>query len=363
MALQRQIVFWVIALAVFVLTVYVLRGMLLPFVAGLVLAYLLDPVANRLEKLGIGRLGATLLILGLFIFMFVVALLLAVPLLAHQVVAFADKLPGYVTRLQALAAEQGGPLLERFGGDRVLADIQKYLGEIVSQGATWAARFFASLWSGGQALVSILSLLVVTPVVAFYLLLDWERMVSAVDTWLPRAHRDTILAILNDINRAIAGFVRGQAMVCLILGTFYAIGLTVVGLNFGFLIGFTAGILSFIPFVGSLLGLLTSIGVALVQFWPDWTMVLAVLGVFGAGQFLEGNILSPKLVGESVGLHPVWLMFALFAFGSLFGFVGLLLAVPLAAAVGVLVRFAIQQYLESALYSGKHSQETPKSVA
>ena len=173
-----------------------------------------------------------------------------------------------------------------------------------------------------------------TPVVAFYMLVDWDRMVRTVDSWMPVRQRETIRAIAHDIDRAIAGFVRGQALVCLILGTFYAVGLSVIGLNFGALIGMTAGLLSFIPYVGSLTGLILSMGVAIVQFWPDWTMILATLGIFVFGQFVEGNILSPKLVGESVGLHPVWLMFALLAFGALFGFVGLLLAVPLAAAIG-----------------------------
>ena len=158
--------------------------------------------------------------------------------------------------------------------------------------------------------------------------------------------------IFSDINAATAGFVRGQGTLCLVLGVMYAIGLTLTGLNFGILIGFFAGLISFIPYVGSLVGLVLSVGVAFVQFWPDWTMVAAVAGVFFVGQFIEGNILQPRLVGKSVGLHPVWLMFALFAFGALFGFVGLLIAVPAAAAVAVLVRFAIARYLESPLYKG-----------
>jgi predicted PurR-regulated permease PerM len=184
------------------------------------------------------------------------------------------------------------------------------------------------------------------------MLVDWDRMVSTVDSWLPMRHRDTIRTIAHDIDQAIAGFVRGQALVCVILGTFYAVGLSVIGLNFGAIIGMTAGLLSFIPYVGSLTGLILSMGVAIVQFWPDWTMIAATLGIFIFGQFVEGNILSPKLVGESVGLHPVWLMFALVAFGALFGFVGLLLAVPLAAAMGVIARFALRQYLSSPLYRG-----------
>ena len=209
-----------------------------------------------------------------------------------------------------------------------------------------------------MALVSVVSLFVVTPVVAFYMLLDWDRMVATVDSWVPRDYVLTVRQIATDINTATAGFVRGQGTLCLILGTIYAVGLTLTGLNFAILIGLFAGLISFIPYVGSLTGLVLALGVAFVQFWPDWTMIVAVAVVFFIGQFIEGNILSPKLVGKSVGLHPVWLMFALFAFGALFGFVGLLIAVPAAAAVAVLVRFAIARYLESPLYKG-HAPEPP----
>ena len=204
-----------------------------------------------------------------------------------------------------------------------------------------------------MALFSIAGLFVVTPVVAFYMLLDWDRMVAKVDSWVPRDHVETVRTIATDINTATAGFVRGQGTLCLMLGVMYAIGLTLTGLNFGILIGLFAGLISFIPYVGSLVGLVLSVGVAFVQFWPDWLMVAAVAGVFFIGQFIEGNILQPRLVGKSVGLHPVWLMFALFAFGALFGFVGLLIAVPAAAAVAVLVRFAHRPLSRiAALYGG-----------
>ncbi|WP_046863552.1 AI-2E family transporter [Microvirga massiliensis] len=352
MTVQRQAAFWGLALAVTVLALFVLRDILLPFVAGFALAYLLDPLADRLERMGIGRFGATILILVLFVLLFILALVLVVPLVAHQLSAFVDRLPATVARLQQLIVQQGGPLLERWGGQDTLQDIQRSVGDLVGQGVAWFGGFLQSLWSGGQALLGVFSLLVVTPVVAFYLLIDWDHMIETIDSWLPRQYRDTIRGIARDIDLALAGFVRGQATVCLVLGTFYAVGLSMIGLNFGILIGMTAGILSFIPYVGSLTGLILSVGVAIVQFWPDWVWILATLAVFVAGQFIEGNILSPKLVGASVGLHPVWLMFALLAFGSLFGFVGLLLAVPLAAAVGVVLRYALRSYLASRLYRG-----------
>jgi predicted PurR-regulated permease PerM len=352
MTLQRQIGFWLVSLALFVLALVVLRDVLLPFVAALVLAYLLDPLADRMERLGLSRLVATILILSLFVLVFVLALALLAPLIGQQFVAFMDKLPGYIARLQALISEQGAPLLERLGVGNLASEAQKSVGDIVGKGATWAATFLQSLWSGGQAVVSILSLLVITPVVAFYLLVDWDDMVAAVDGWLPLQHAQTIRTLVSEMDGAIAGFIRGQATVCLLLGLFYAVGLSLMGLNFGALIGLISGFLSFIPYVGSLTGLVLAVGVAIVQFWPDWTMPLVALAIFMLGQFIEGNVLAPKFVGASIGLHPVWLMFALVAFGSLFGFVGLLVAVPLAAVVGVLIRFALKQYLASPIYHG-----------
>lgn len=352
MSVGRQLSFWLAALLAVALALFVLRDILLPFVAGLALAYLLDPIADRFERLGLGRLGATLLILGLFVLIVVLALVLAVPFVVNQLTAFIGRLPSYVLRLQQLAAEQGAPFIERVGGAEVVADMQRSIGEIVEGAGRGALLFLSGLWSGGEAVLSAFALLVVTPVVAFYLLIDWDRMIASVDAWIPVRFRPTVERLAREIDRSIAGFIRGQAAVCLILGTFYAVGLSIIGLNFGALIGMTAGLLSFIPYVGSLTGLILSVGVAIVQFWPNWTWIAATFAVFAVGQFVEGNILSPKLVGASVGLHPVWLMFALLAFGSLFGFVGLLLAVPLAAAAGVLVRFGLERYLASALYHG-----------
>jgi predicted PurR-regulated permease PerM len=194
--------------------------------------------------------------------------------------------------------------------------------------------------------------MIVTPVVAFYMLLDWDRMVARIDGLVPRENLETVRELSRQIDTTIAGFIRGQGTLCLVLGVYYATGLTLTGLNFGLLIGLFAGAISFIPYIGSTLGFVIAIGLALVQFWPDYLWIGLVAAVFVTGQFLEGNILQPKLVGNRVGLHPVWLMFALFAFGLLFGFVGLLVAVPVSAAIGVLVRFAISRYLDSDLYHG-----------
>ncbi len=349
--LTRQVLFWLGALAVFSLLLYVFSGILLPFIVGMTLAYFLDPVADRLEALGLSRLLATLTILLSFIFVFILFIVIVAPILVTQLSDFGSKLPSYIARIQALATEENLKWLhDSFGIDA--ASIQKNIGTILGQATTLGSTVLTSLWTSAGTVVNVASLFVVTPVVAFYTLLDWDRMVAKVDNWVPRDHVDTVRLIANDINAAIAGFIRGQGTVCIILGIMYASGLIATGLNFGLLIGMFAGLISFIPYVGGIVGLLLALIVGVVQFWPDWIMLLAVAGVFVIGQFIEGNILSPKLVGESIGLHPVWLMFALFAFGSLFGFVGLMVAVPASAAIGVLVRFAIGRYVSSPLYRG-----------
>jgi predicted PurR-regulated permease PerM len=348
---RRQIRFGLIVAAVVGVFIYLFSDILLPFVAGMALAYFLDPVADRLERLGFSRTAATFLILIAFVVAFVIAMIVLIPVLASQLDDFLAKLPEYLAALQSLITSFNPEWVEqRFGLDA--GSLRDGLSSLLTSGVGFITTVFQSIWSSGVALFSVAALFVVTPVVAFYMLLDWDRMVARVDSWVPRDHVDTVRAIATDINSATAGFVRGQGTLCLILGLMYAIGLTLTGLNFGILIGLFAGLISFIPYVGSLVGLVLSVGLAFVQFWPDWIMVAAVACVFFVGQFIEGNILQPKLVGKSVGLHPVWLMFALFAFGALFGFVGLLIAVPAAAAVAVLVRFAIARYLESPIYKG-----------
>ncbi|HEY4142839.1 MAG TPA: AI-2E family transporter, partial [Pseudolabrys sp.] len=291
------------------------------------------------------------LIITLVVLAFVIVILLVAPLLANQLWSFIANIPGYVTKLQTLLADQSTPWMQKLAGAGFSPD--KSISELATQGVGWLTTFLKSLWSGGRALVSLFSLIVVTPVVAFYLIYDWHHMIKTVDGWVPVRQRTTVRQLAREVDAAIAGFVRGQSAVCLILGSFYAIALTLSGLNFGLLIGLISGLITFIPYVGSMTGLILAIGVAVAQFWPEYTSILIVLGIFLVGQFLEGNVLAPKLVGESVGLHPVWLIFALLAFGYLFGFVGLLVAVPLAATIGVLARFALRRYLESSLYTGE----------
>lgn len=351
LAFQRQLLFWLAALAVLVLMLWLLSPILLPFIAGLAIAYLLTPLTDRLERAGVNRLAAALVIISVVVLAIVLLILMVAPVLGGQLASFIENVPGYVGKLQTLLNDQSRPWVQKLMGAGFSAD--KSFGDLVTQGMGWLTTFLKSLWSGGSALVSLFSLIVVTPVVAFYLIYDWHRMVRTVDGWVPVQQRDTVRQLARETDAAIAGFVRGQSAVCLILGSFYAVALTLSGLNFGLLIGLISGLITFIPYVGSMTGLILSIGVAVAQFWPDYYSILLVLGIFLFGQFIEGNVLSPKLVGESVGLHPVWVIFALLAFGYLFGFVGLLVAVPLAATIGVLTRFALKRYLESSLYNGE----------
>jgi predicted PurR-regulated permease PerM len=350
-SLDRHLLFWVAALVTVALVLWLLGEVLLPFVAAMALAYVLDPLTTRLERAGIYRPLAALATISLVVLAFIVLILLIAPIVVSQFAALIEHIPGYIRRVQALIADPSRPWLQRFLGEGISGS-DKSSSDLVAQGMGWFTTFLGSLWAGGRAVVSIFSLLVITPIVAFYLLNDWRRLVATVDRWIPLPHRDTVRGLARDINKAIAGYVRGQSLVCLLLGSFYAIGLTLAGLNFGLLIGVISGLITFIPYVGSMTGLVLALAVAVAQFWPDWTWILVVLAIFLTGQFLEGNVLTPKLIGDSAGLHPVWLMFALFAFGYLFGFVGLLLAVPLAAAIGVLARFALRRYLESPLYTG-----------
>ncbi len=351
MTIQRQASFWVIAFFAFVFTLWFLQDILLPFIAGLVLAYFLDPIADWLERLGMPRTLAALTIILVALLVVILIIITCVPLLVQEIQSLSSSLPGLVKKLIArvneLAPQSVKDMMDKSGNS-----LPSSITELAGRASGWLATVLASVWSGGMALVNILSLLFLTPIVAFYLLQDWDNIVAKVDHWLPRDHADEIRQIARDINAALAGFIRGQGTVCIVLGTLYAIALSLAGLNFGLAIGFLAGILSFIPFVGAIIGGVLAVGVALAQFWPDYISILTIIGIFAAGQFIEGNFLSPKLVGGSIGLHPVWLMFALFAFGYIFGFAGLLLAVPLAAATGVIVRYVLGQYMNSKLYTG-----------
>jgi predicted PurR-regulated permease PerM len=359
MGLERQLLWWGAAFAVLVAASYALSSILTPFVAGTVLGYLLNPVADRLQAWGMSRLGATLILLAVFIFIMVSAALLVTPVLSRQLQGLVASLPGYVATLQGLLTEWSEKLTSHYNAflqkyelsaSAPTIDLQKYFSDLIGDGSALAADFARSLVSRSVALINVVSVIVVTPVVAFYMLLDWDETIAILDQMVPPRYREDARQLAGDIDKAMSGFLRGQSAVCLFLGSWYAVGLTLIGLNFGFLVGVIAGVLSLIPYVGSITAFVLSISMALVQDWPDWRLPVEAVGVVSIGLFLDGNVLSPRLVGASVGLHPVWLMFALFAFGALFGFVGMIVAVPVAAAAGVVLRFLAQRYRQSDFY-------------
>lgn len=344
--LQQQVRYWTITALVLVLLLWFLGGVILPFLVGGAIAYFLDPVADRLERAGLSRVAATGLISVAALLIMLLLLLAVVPTLIKQLTELVNSAPAMFNRLQAFLLERFPQLADETSTMRQTLDdvgraIQAKGGELVN-----------TVIGSAMSVISAILFIVVVPVVAFYMLLDWDRAVARLDEVLPRDHAPTIRKLGAEIDGVLAAFVRGQISVCLVLGTFYAITLMIAGLNYGLIVGAIAGAITFIPYVGAIIGGTLAIGLALFQFWGDWVSIGVIAGIFAVGQFLEGNIVTPKLVGNSVGLHPVWLLFALSAFGTLFGFVGMLVAVPVAASMGVLARFALESYKQSRLYTG-----------
>jgi predicted PurR-regulated permease PerM len=357
MRVERQLWFWLAALVVLVLAIALLKDILLPFVAGIVGAYFLNPVTDALEARGLRRAWAAVLIVGVVAVLVTLALVLLVPVLAEQVRQLVATLPAETDRFKAFVERIGREWLGP-GFPSFQVALERAIAELSQNWAATAGSIMASIWSRGLALVNFFSLLLITPVVVFYLLVDWHPMLARIDQALPRDHAATIRRLAGDINAAVAAFIRGQGAICLILGLFYAAGLSWAGIPYGLLVGLTTGLLAFIPIVGWVLGLISAASLALVQHWPDPTPLIKGVAVLAAGIAIDTAFLSPRFVGQKIGLHPVWMIFALFVFSYLFGLVGTLVAVPLAAAVGVLVRFAVQLYLDSSVYKG--SAEPPK---
>ena len=350
MSREKQMWFWVGGFAVFLGLVYILSSVLTPFIAGLAVAYFLDPLADKLEARFNSRSAATAVILLVF-FAVVTAVGIALfPLLQAQVTGLVARIPDGIEAAHNLL----DPLVARIEAELGAEEIQKLkdnAGAFAGKAVSWGLDVLQSLFLGGKAIMNTLSLLFIMPIVAFFLLRDWDILVAKVDDLLPRSSQETIREQFREIDATIAGFVRGQATVCLALGTIYATGLTLVGLESGLLIGLATGVLAFVPYVGMVIGLLVAFGVALVQF-SDIMQFVMVGAVFAVGQSIDAAFLTPNLVGGRVGLHPVWIIFALMAGGAMFGFVGVLLAVPTASVIGVLVRFGISRYRTSALYTG-----------
>ncbi|NKB20634.1 MAG: AI-2E family transporter [Alphaproteobacteria bacterium] len=349
MTSERQTRFWIGAFAAFFFLLWLLSDVLFPFVAGIGLAYLLDPVADKLEEWKWPRWVASAVLTLLTVLTVVAALLLVIPLLQSQLVEFSTRVPDYLGALRGHATELIATVQSHLTDADINALKQKVSGAAGPDLIAWVGRVLGKIWGGGVALLNLLSLLVITPIVMFYLLRDWDQIVDTVNGWLPQKYAAIIRDQVSEVNSVLSAFVRGQFTVCIVLGVFYAVGLSAIGLEFGFIIGFGTGLISFVPYFGMLVGFVAGVGVAIAQF-GEWQPIVLVGAVFVVGQFLEGNFVTPKLVGDKIGLHPVWIIFALLAGGAVFGFTGILLAIPAAAVIGVLSRFGIVQYKKSAAY-------------
>ena len=331
------------------LVLHLFASILLPFVAAAGIAYFLDPPTTRLTRAGMPRgLAALLMVVALVAACLLFALLLY-PLLLAQVGLLIGRVPSYVYSVRLWAGEVISHLQERLGSEYVDEKLRDLVSGQAGAMLAFVAGALSRIVGGGFALFNVLSLVVVTPVVAFYLLRDWRRAVARVDSWLPRRYAGVLRAQAREVDRILSAWLRGQALCCVALAIFYAVALSAVGLDLGLIVGLSAGLLSFIPYVGSITGGVASIGLAMAQF-PTWTGVATVAGVFAAGQVLEGYVIYPRFLGDRVELHAVWVIFALFAGGAAFGFLGVLMAVPVAAALGVLLRFWLRRYLASPLY-------------
>lgn len=340
--IKDQVKYWGLATAVFFIILWFMGDVLLPFVLGSAVAYFLDPIADRLQRLGLSRALSTAVITIVAILIFVIMALLVIPTLISQAVNLFEIAPELTKRFSTFLTERFPSLLE---------DGSTLRNSITSLGTAVRERggeLLNTALSSAAGIINVIMLFVIVPVVAVYMLLDWDRMIAHLDTLLPRDHAPVIRSLARDIDKTLSSFIRGMGTVCLILGTYYAIALMLVGLQFGLVVGFVAGLVTFIPYLGALIGGVLALGLALFQFWGDWVSIGMVGAIFIFGQVIEGNVLTPKLVGNSVGLHPVWLILAL----SVFGFVGMLVAVPVAAALGVIARFVVTQYQQSLLYRG-----------
>ncbi len=339
---------WIALFAVLAAVLWLLSSILLPFVLGVAVAYLLDPLVDRCERQGLGRSLATTLVLIMAMLAALAFTALLLPVVVEQARAFTADAPGLVRRvlewldrLRLIAAEQFGWAPR--------GNVQDLLPLVTEQLGTWVWRTAENLFRSGAAFINVAGLLLVTPVVAWYLLRDWDTLVARIDALLPRHNLTATRAHFAEIDRVLASFVRGQSLTCGLLAAMYAAGLGLIGVPNGVLIGLFTGLISFVPYLGTVLGLALSVGLAALAFGMAWQTLAACL-IFIVGQVLDDYVLRPQLVGQRLGLHPVGTIFALFAGGALLGFVGILVAVPAAAVVAVLLRAAVARYRTSALY-------------
>ena len=349
---EKSFQFWIFFFAAIVAFVWLFHPILAPFIVGFAVAYLLNPIVVKLQKKNIPRWLSSLVILGLFFIILIVALLLAIPVLVREMVDFIKLLPVAYRNGQEWVADTF-PTIEI---PRTLEDVREMDTDIVSERlgpvVEFSKNLLGNLFKSGIAIIGFISFMALMPIIAFYLLIDWSRLVDKIYSLMPKKNAGRIDTMLSEIDQSLAGFIRGQLTVCFILGTFYAIALTLLGLNYGFFVGVAAGVLTIIPYIGSIFGLVASVGLAFYQF-GGWGYPLAAFIIFIAGQLVEGNYLTPKLVGNSIGLHPLWVIFALMAGGMLLGILGMIIAIPVAAILSVLIRHATDIYKKSAYYKGR----------
>ena len=341
--------FWLLAIAGFCGVLWVLSGVLTPFVLALAIAYFLNPVVSWICKFGAPRSLGALIVLFTFIAIVTTATLLLAPLVQAQIVELISSLPTYVEKLQSELWPRIKDVLEHVPAVD-MAKLQDNFSQHTNDVMKFFGRVLSQVVSGSMAIFDILALLLLTPVVAFYLMRDWPKMLAKVDSYLPVRHAPTIRRELQNIDQMIAGFIRGQALVSLALATFYSIGLSLAGLKYGMVIGLCSGILNFIPIVGTLIGIITSLTMAFIQF-DTLGQIAMIAVVFAAAQVLDGYFLTPKLVGDRVGLHPVWIIFAVLAGGKLLGLLGVVIAVPFAGTIAILIRLGLRQYRRSKYFS------------
>ncbi len=337
---------WLLVAAATLLFFYSARAVLGPFLAGFAIAYLLDPLTNRLEARGVPRWLATTVVLGLFLGAIAGLVLATAPIVQAQLQQLITNLPTIVDSLRPWMDEWA-----RRTGHPV--DVQSVPTQLMERALAWLTGAAGGIIAGGLAFFNIVSLVVIAPVVAFYLLRDWAGVTERLASWWPRRYDATIRSLLTDADSALSGFVRGQFMVCVCLAVLYAIGWSAIGLDYAVVLALLAGLLGFVPFVGPLFGVTMSVLVGIGQFGLDWTQIGLVFTVFVVVQAIEGSVLTPNLIGNRIGLHPVWVLFAVFAGGELMGVLGIFLAVPIAAVTGVLARWLLNQYLGSNFYRKK----------
>jgi predicted PurR-regulated permease PerM len=360
MGQQSNLCFWIIIIGIPIGFLCLVSDILFPFIASFIIAYFLHPTISRLHRKGISRTVATLGIMSLFFLIMGLISLLLAPALYNELLMLAAKVPEYIT----FAQKEVIPKISRFAYDlspELVHTVTRNIGNFSSYILSFFVKVSTNIINSGATIVNILSLIFITPIVTFYTLRDWKKITASLERLYPPHHSTVIHEQISLIDQTLSGYLRGQLNVCLIMSIFYVTALSIMGLDFSLIIGIISGMLMFIPYVGAFVGLIIGCIICILQY-GDLFHLAILLAIYCTGQVLESFFITPRLIGANVGLHPIWVIFGMLAGGSLFGFVGVLLAIPLTAIIGVLVRFSIKQYLASSLFrkNNLHSRtDTP----